>query len=120
MLDSSMSLSCDRLLVRKVSLLTVTAYPILPSLQTLLRFMQWLWNTLCSPAHWMLFWHRNVPVTPPHSPLLLPLEDSSLSSGWGEEEDDAEESLGEDVFELTETSECHNGLYPVDLQPSDR
>nr|XP_020666278.1 membrane-associated tyrosine- and threonine-specific cdc2-inhibitory kinase [Pogona vitticeps]XP_020666279.1 membrane-associated tyrosine- and threonine-specific cdc2-inhibitory kinase [Pogona vitticeps] len=89
--------------------------------KTLLRFMQWLWNTLCSPAHWLFFWHRNVPVTPPHSPCLLPLEDSSLSSGWGEEEEeDIEESLGEDVFELIETSEHDNCIYPVDLQSSDR
>ncbi|XP_062993321.1 membrane-associated tyrosine- and threonine-specific cdc2-inhibitory kinase [Elgaria multicarinata webbii] len=83
--------------------------------KTFLRFMQWLWGAVCSPAHWLLFWHQNVPVTPPHSPLLPPLEDSSLSSDWGEEE---EESLGEDVFELTETAGCHNHTCPAELQSS--
>ncbi|XP_061444419.1 membrane-associated tyrosine- and threonine-specific cdc2-inhibitory kinase [Rhineura floridana] len=87
----------------------------------LLKFMQWLWGAVCSPAHWLLFWHQNVPVTPPHSPLVLPLEDSSLSSDWGEEEDeDDEESLGGDVFELTEIARRHNNTCPVELQSSDK
>ncbi|KAH0626584.1 hypothetical protein JD844_001651 [Phrynosoma platyrhinos] len=89
--------------------------------KTLLRFMQWVWETVCSPAHWLLFWHRNVPVTPPHSPLVLPLQDSSLSSDWGEEEDEnIEESLGEDVFELSGTVGHHNRTCPVELHSSDR
>ncbi|CAI5790592.1 membrane-associated tyrosine- and threonine-specific cdc2-inhibitory kinase [Podarcis lilfordi] len=85
----------------------------------LFRFMQWLWGSVSSPVHWLLFWHRNIPVTPPNSPLVLPPEDSSLSSGWGEEEEDAEESLGEDVFELTETVGRHNHTCP-ELQSSDK
>ncbi|XP_053116440.1 membrane-associated tyrosine- and threonine-specific cdc2-inhibitory kinase [Hemicordylus capensis] len=83
--------------------------------QILLRFMHWLWEAVWSPAHWLLFWHQSLPVTPPHSPFLLPLEDSSLSSDWGEEE----ESLGEDFLELTETAGHHNCTCPVGLQPSD-
>ncbi|XP_007424063.1 membrane-associated tyrosine- and threonine-specific cdc2-inhibitory kinase [Python bivittatus] len=88
--------------------------------KTLLRFMQWLWGALCSPAHWLLFWHQTVPVTPPHSPFLLPLENSSLSSDWGEEDEGDEETLGEDVFELSEISERHNHTCPVELQSSDK
>ncbi|XP_044303887.1 membrane-associated tyrosine- and threonine-specific cdc2-inhibitory kinase [Varanus komodoensis] len=85
--------------------------------KTLFRFMQWLWATVCIPANWLLFWHHNVPVTPPHSPFILPLEDSSLSSDWGEEE---EESLGEDIFEITDTHGHHNHTCPVKLQSSDK
>ncbi|XP_042331312.1 membrane-associated tyrosine- and threonine-specific cdc2-inhibitory kinase isoform X2 [Sceloporus undulatus] len=89
--------------------------------KTLLRFMQWVWETVCSPAHWLLFWHQNVPVTPPHSPLVLPLQDSSLSSDWGEEEDgNIEESLGEDGFLLSGTVGHHNHTCPVELHSSDR
>ncbi|XP_054850682.1 membrane-associated tyrosine- and threonine-specific cdc2-inhibitory kinase [Eublepharis macularius] len=90
--------------------------------QTLFRFVQWLWGTVCSPAHWLLFWHQNVPVTPPHSPFPCPLEDSSLSSDWGEERDEDENdgSLGEDVFELTEASGLHNHTCPVELWPVEK
>ncbi|XP_048373602.1 membrane-associated tyrosine- and threonine-specific cdc2-inhibitory kinase [Sphaerodactylus townsendi] len=87
--------------------------------QTLVRFVQWLWGTMCSPAHWLLFWHRNVPVTPPHSPFAFLMEDSSLSSDWGEENDD-DESLGEDVFEISEASEHHSRICPVELRSADK
>nr|XP_060636563.1 membrane-associated tyrosine- and threonine-specific cdc2-inhibitory kinase [Anolis sagrei ordinatus] len=84
-----------------------------------LRFMQWVWETVCSPAHWLLFWHRNVPVTPPHSPLVLPFQD--LSNDWGEEEDEnIEDSLGKDVFELSGTVGHHNHTCPMELQFSDK
>ncbi|XP_058039877.1 membrane-associated tyrosine- and threonine-specific cdc2-inhibitory kinase [Ahaetulla prasina] len=79
--------------------------------KTLLRFMQWLWGALCGPAQWLLFWHKTVPVTPPHSPFLLPLENSNLSSDWGEEED---------ILELSEISNRHNHTCPVELQSLDK
>ncbi|KAJ6654430.1 hypothetical protein lerEdw1_007023 [Lerista edwardsae] len=88
--------------------------------QTLLRFMQWLWEAVCSPAQWLLFWHQSAPVTPPRSPFLLPLEDSSLTSDWGEEEENDEESFGADVLDLTGTAECHNRTCPVELPSLDK
>ncbi|KAK9395389.1 PKMYT1: Protein kinase membrane associated tyrosine/threonine 1 [Crotalus adamanteus] len=75
------------------------------SFQALLRFIQWLWGALCSPAQWLLFWHQTVPVTPPHSPFLLLLENNSLSSDWGEEDEGDEESLGKAVLDLSEINE---------------
>lgn len=81
--------------------------------------MQWLWGAVCSPAQWLLFWHQRAPVTPPCSPFLLPLEDSSLTSDWGEEEEN-DESFGADVLDLTGTAECHNHTCPVELQSLDK
>ncbi|XP_060111328.1 membrane-associated tyrosine- and threonine-specific cdc2-inhibitory kinase [Heteronotia binoei] len=90
--------------------------------QTLVRFLQWFWGTVCSPAHWLLFWHQDIPVTPPHSPFPFPLEDSSLSSDWGEErnEEKGNESLDEDVFEQMKGSGHHNHTCPVELWPADK
>lgn len=88
--------------------------------QTLLRFMQWLWGAVCSPAQWLLFWHQSAPVTPPCSPFLIPVEDSSLTSDWGEEEENEEDSFGEEVLDLTGTTEYHNFTCPVELQSLDK
>ncbi|XP_026533351.1 membrane-associated tyrosine- and threonine-specific cdc2-inhibitory kinase [Notechis scutatus] len=85
--------------------------------KTLLRFMQWLWRAVCSPTQWLLFWHPTVPATPPHSPYLLPLENSSE---WDGENKGDEESLGEDVLEPSEISERHNHTCPVKLQSLDK
>ncbi|XP_070586445.1 membrane-associated tyrosine- and threonine-specific cdc2-inhibitory kinase-like [Erythrolamprus reginae] len=87
--------------------------------KTLLRFMQWLWGILFSPAKRLLFWQKTVPVTPPHSPFFPPLENSSLSSDWGEDEDD-KEAVGKDVLEVLELSKQDNHTCPVELQTLDK
>ncbi|XP_075784852.1 membrane-associated tyrosine- and threonine-specific cdc2-inhibitory kinase isoform X1 [Pelodiscus sinensis] len=81
-------------------------------------FVHWLWHTLCLPARWLSSWHRSMPVTPPCSPLLATLLDSSFSSDWEEEEEDG--SLGEDVFEVSGICGRHNQTCPGELLSQDK
>uniref|UniRef100_A0A8C3FE32 Membrane-associated tyrosine- and threonine-specific cdc2-inhibitory kinase n=1 Tax=Chrysemys picta bellii TaxID=8478 RepID=A0A8C3FE32_CHRPI len=84
-------------------------------------FVRWLWAALCLPARWLSSWRRSVPVTPPCSPLLATLLDSSFS--WDEEEEEEEEedgSLGEDVFEVSGVCGRHNRTCPGELLSQDK
>ncbi|KAG6922637.1 protein kinase, membrane associated tyrosine/threonine 1, partial [Chelydra serpentina] len=79
-------------------------------------FVRWLWAALCLPARWLSSWRLSVPVTPPCSPLLATLLDSSFS--WDEEDEEEEEedgSLGEDVFEVSGVCGRHNRTCPGEL-----
>lgn len=83
--------------------------------------MRWLWAALCLPARWLSSWRCSVPVTPPCSPLLATLLDSSFS--WDEEEEEEEEedgSLGEDVFEVSGVCGRHNRTCPGELLLQDK
>ncbi|XP_074854502.1 membrane-associated tyrosine- and threonine-specific cdc2-inhibitory kinase [Carettochelys insculpta] len=81
-------------------------------------FVRWLWAALCLPARWLSSWRRSVPVTPPCSPLLATLLDSSFSSDWDEEEEDG--SPGEDVFEVSGVCGRHNRTCPGELPSQDK
>ncbi|XP_067421808.1 membrane-associated tyrosine- and threonine-specific cdc2-inhibitory kinase [Emydura macquarii macquarii] len=82
-------------------------------------FVRWLWAVLCLPACWFSSWRHSVPVTPPCSPLLATLLESSFSSDWDEEEEDEDGSLGEDVFEVSGVCRRHNRTCPGELLPQD-
>ncbi|CAM5158528.1 unnamed protein product [Natator depressus] len=82
-------------------------------------FVRWLWAALCLPARWLSSWRCSVPVTPPCSPLLATLLDSSFS--WDEEEEEEEDgSLGEDVFEVSGVCGRHNRTCPGELLLQDK
>ncbi|XP_038260683.1 membrane-associated tyrosine- and threonine-specific cdc2-inhibitory kinase [Dermochelys coriacea] len=82
-------------------------------------FVRWLWAALCLPARWLSSWRCSVPVTPPCSPLLATLLDSSFS--WDEEEEEEEDgNLGEDVFEVSGVCGRHNRTCPGELLLQDK